>query len=98
MFLQVAVPNHYNRCILFLWREDSEQRIEVYEYTRHVFGAKSSPTCAKDNTKDDENLVNAVQRNFYMGDFLKSVRTPHEAIEIFQKVTRKSQRSLAKVD
>ena len=94
MFLQVAVPSDDSRCLQFLWREDPEQRIEVYKYTRHVFGAKSSPTCAnyalqqvaKDNAKEDENLVKAVQRNFYMDDFLKSVRTPQEAIEIYQKV------------
>ena len=94
MFLQVAVPSDDSRCLRFLWREKSKQRIEVYEYTRHVFGAKGSPTCAnyalhrvaKDNAKEDENLVKAVQRNFYMDDFLKSVRTPQEAIEIYQKV------------
>ena len=69
IFLQVAVPHDDSRCLRFLWREDPEQRIEVYEYTRHVFGAKSSPTCAnyalhqvaKDNAKEDENHVKAVQ-------------------------------------
>ena len=30
--------------------------------------------------------IEAVQRNFYMDDFLKSVRKPQEAIEIYQKV------------
>ena len=44
MFLQVAVPSDDSRCLRFLWREDPEQRTEVYEYTRQVFGAKSSPT------------------------------------------------------
>ena len=75
-------------------RVSPEQRIEVYEYTRHVFGAKSSPTCAnyalhqvaKDNAVNNESVVRTVQRNFYMEDFLKSVRTPQEAIEIYQKV------------
>ena len=94
MFLQVAVPSDDSRCLQFLWREDPEQRIEVLEYTRHVFGAKSLPTCAyyalhqvaTDNAKEDENLFKAVQRNFYRDDFLKSVRTPQEAIEIHQKV------------
>ena len=94
MFLQVAVPSIDSRCLQFLWREDPERRIEVYEYTRHVFGAKSSPTCAnyalhqvaKDNTNEDENLVKVVQRNFNMDDFLKSVRTPQEANEIYKKV------------
>ena len=91
MFLQVAVPSDDSRFLRFPWREDPEQRIEIYEYIRHVFGAKSLPTCAnyallqvaKDNAKEDENLVKAVQRNFYMDDFLKSVRTPQEAIEIY---------------
>ena len=91
MFLQVAVPSDDSR---FHWREDPEQRIEIYEYTRHVFGVKSLPTCAnyalhqvaKDNAKEDGNLVKAVQQHFFMDDFLKSVRTPQEAIEIYQKI------------
>ena len=94
MLLQVAVPSDDSRCLRFLWREDPEQRIEVCEYTRHVFGAKSSPICAsyalhqlaKGNAKEDEYLVKSVQRNFYIDDFIKSVRTPQEAIEIYQKV------------
>ena len=94
MFLQIGVPSADSRCLRFLWRDNPEQRIEVYEYTRHVFGAKSSPTCAnyalhqvaKDNANNDENLVRTVQRNFYMDDFLKSVSTPQEAIQIYQKV------------
>ena len=94
MFLQVAVRSDVSRCLRFLWREDPEQRIEVYEYTRHVFGAKSSRTganyalhqVAKDNAVNDESLVRTVQRNFFMDDFLKLVRTPQEAIKIYQKV------------
>ena len=94
MFLQVAVPNDDSRCLLFLWREDPEQRIEVNEDTRHVFVAKSSPTCAnyalhqvtKDNAVKNESIVRTVQQNFYMDDFLKSVRTLQEAIEIYRKV------------
>ena len=94
MFLQVAVPTDDSRCLRFLWRETPEQRIDVYEYTRHVFGAKSSPTCAnyalhqvaRDNAKNDEALVKTVQRNFYMDDFLKSVKTSHEGIEVYHRV------------
>ena len=74
---------------------------KIQSLGRRVVGAKSSPTCAnyalqqvvtlgnklaKGNAKDEENVVKAVQRNFYMDDFLKSVRTPEEAIEINQKV------------
>ena len=94
MFLQAADPNDDSRCLRFLWREYPQQRMKVYEYSRHVFGAKSLPTCAnyalhqmaKDNAVNDESIVRTVQRNFYMDDFLKSVRTLQEAIEIYQKV------------
>ena len=94
MFLQVAVPNDDSRCLQFFWREDPERRIKIYKYTHHVFGAKSSPTCAnyalhqvaKDNAVNDESLVRTVQRNYYMNDFPKSVRTPQKAIENYQKV------------
>ena len=41
---------------------------------------------AKDNAVNDESLVRTVQRNFYIDDFLKSVRNPQEAIEIYQRV------------
>ena len=93
-FLPVAVPNDDSRCLRFPWREDPERGVEFDEYTRHVFGAKNLPTCAnyashqvaKDNAVNDESLVRTVQRNFYIDDFLKSVRTPKEAIEIYQKV------------
>ena len=90
MFLQIAVPSDDSRCLQFLWREHPEQKMEIYKYTRDVFGAKSLSTCAnyalkqvvKDNAVNDESLAKTVQRNFYMDDFLKSVRTPQEAIEI----------------
>ena len=88
MFLQVSVPNDDRRCIQFLWRENPKQGIEVYAYTRHVFWAKSLPTCANYALYQvaKENLVKAVQQNFYMDDFLKSVRTPQEEIEVYQKI------------
>ncbi len=46
MFLQVKVPPEDCKVLRFLRRRDKSQPVEVYEYTRHVFGAKSSPTCA----------------------------------------------------
>ena len=41
---------------------------------------------AKDNAVNDESLVKTVQQSFYMNDFLKTVRTSQEAIEIYQKI------------
>ena len=46
MFLQVAVPKEECKCLRFLWRDEPSDTVGIYEYTRNVFGAKSSPTCA----------------------------------------------------
>ena len=70
--------------------EDRSLRV----YTTRFFGAKSSPTCAnyalhqvaKENAVNDESFVRTIQRNTYMDDFLKPVRTPQETFEIYQKV------------
>ena len=46
MFLQVGVPLADQPCLRFLWREDPSSEVMVYQYSRHIFGAKDSPTCA----------------------------------------------------
>ena len=45
MFLQVRVPKQDRRCLRFLWRPRTNEPVQIYEYRRHVFGAKSSATC-----------------------------------------------------
>ena len=44
MFLQVGVLPQDQPCLRFLWREDPSTDVMVYQYTRHIFGAKDSPT------------------------------------------------------
>ena len=91
MFLQVQVPEQDRSCLRFLWRPRTNEPVQIYEYQRHVFGAKSSPTCANYTLKrvglDNEEMypiaAKAIQNNFYMDDFIKSVETPEEAIEVF---------------
>ena len=46
MFLQVQVPPEDAKCLRFVWRENQSDDLSTYEYTRHIFGAKDSPTCA----------------------------------------------------
>ena len=46
MFLLVGVLPSNQPSLRFLWREDPTTNVVVYHYTRHVFGAKDSPTCA----------------------------------------------------
>ena len=46
MFLQVGVLQEDQASLRFLWREDPTENVETLQYTRHIFGAKDSPTCA----------------------------------------------------
>ena len=94
MFLQVQVPEQDRSCLRFLWRPRTNEPVQIYEYQRHVFGAKSSPTCANyalkrvglDNEKEYPIAAKAIQNNFYMDDFIKSVETPEKAIEVFNQL------------
>ena len=94
MFLQVQVPEQDRSCLRFLWRPRTNEPVQIYEYQRHVFGAKSSPTCKNytlkrvglDNEKEYPIAAKAIQNNFYMDDFIKSVETSEEAIEVFNQL------------
>ena len=47
MFFLVAVPKEECTVLRFLWRDKPDDIIfRLFDYNRHVFGAKSSPTCA----------------------------------------------------
>ena len=91
MFLQVKVPPEDCKVLRFLWRNNTNEPVKVYEYGRHIFGAKSLPTCAnyalqqvaKDNTHESPQITKLIRRNFCMDDFVKSVPSAEQAIEIF---------------
>ena len=77
------------------WRSGLATSIQgVYEYTRHIFGAKRSPTCANnallqagiDNRESHPIAAKAIKRNFYMDDFTKSVATMKEAVRVYKDV------------
>ena len=64
----------------------------MYEYRRHIFGAKNSPTCAnyalqqvaRDNAKESPQITKLIMRNFYMDNFVKSVPSAEPIIEIYK--------------
>ena len=92
MFLQVTVPPENCKVLQFLWRDNPIEPIKVYEYGRHIFRAKCSPTCAnyalqqvaKDNAQEFPQVTKLIMRNFYMDDFVKTVFSIEQAIEIYK--------------
>ena len=74
MFLQVGVIPEDRPSHRFLWREDPASEIAVYQYIRHIFGSKDSPTCANyalrrtatDNKATFPEAARSVLSNFYM--------------------------------
>ena len=89
MFLQVGVLPSDQPALRFLWREDPSKTVEVYQYTRHIFGAKDSPTCAnyalqrtaRDHEKEYPDAAKTVHEKFYMDDYLDSMESPDEALK-----------------
>ena len=87
MFLQVGVIPEDRPSLRFLWREDPATDVAVYQYVRHIFGSKDSPTCAnyalqqtaRDNRIQFLEAANSVENNFYMDDYLESSPTINEA-------------------
>ena len=87
MFLQVGVIPEDRPSLRFLWREDPATDVIVYQYVRHIFGSKDSPTCAnyalqqtaRDNRIQFLEAANSVENNFYMDDYLESSPTINEA-------------------
>ena len=88
MFMQVGVRAQDRRYLGFLWTNNEFEEPEVYEYQRHIFGAKDSPTCAiyalqqtaQDHKTEFPAASEAVFEDFYMDDFIKSVNDVEEAL------------------
>ncbi|XP_045161949.2 uncharacterized protein LOC123526762 [Mercenaria mercenaria] len=90
MFYQVRVPECDASLLRFLWWEDGDINKHIVEYQMmvHLFGARSSPSCAnyalkrtvQDRSDDiDEEIADTVMKNFYVDDCLKSVDTVDHA-------------------
>ena len=97
MFHQICVAPDDCDAFRFLWwpngdltQEPIDHRMEIY-----LFGATSSPSCsslalrrtAEDNISEfSEDVVNTVKRNFYVDDFLKSVRSVGNAVQVVNQL------------
>ena len=97
MFLQVKLPPEDYKVLHFLRRDNTSEPVKVYEYGRHIFEAKSLPSCANFapqqvpiiNAQKSPEIVKQRKRNFYMDDIVKSVPKAEQAI-----VTYKSLRAM----
>ena len=87
MFLQVGVIPDDRPSLRFLWRDDPAAEVAVFQYVRHIFGSKDSPTCANyalrrtatDNASQLPEAAQSVINNFSMDDYLESSPTIEEA-------------------
>ena len=89
MFLQIQVPEEQRRYLRFLWT-DEDGKLMPYQYSRRIFGAKSSPTCLNYALQQCAKLFglehpiasHVVMDNFYVDDMLLSVHTIEQASEV----------------
>ncbi|KAL7840982.1 hypothetical protein SRHO_G00246730 [Serrasalmus rhombeus] len=93
MFHQVRVAEDETDFLRFLWWPDGNitQGIVEYRMTVHLFGAVSSPSCAcyalRKTAEDNKHMfptevIDSVHNNFYVDDFLKSLPSQAEAIQM----------------
>ena len=97
MFHQVKVePKDCNALRFLWWNENLDQEPEDYQMLVHIFGATSSPSVcrfalertAEEHGKSyDSETVNTIKENFYVDDFLKSVDSEKNAVELIKQLT-----------
>lgn len=91
MFHQVKVAEEQVDFLRFLWWPDGnlEQDLVEHRMTVHLFGATSSPSCAcfaLRKTAEDSHaifpveVIDTVNRNFYMDNLLKSLPSEEDAV------------------
>ena len=97
MFMQLAINQTDQSAFCFLWINDNE--IQQYQFTRLIFGATWSPSCAiyvlnhcvdKNGDKYPE-AIRAVKSHFYMDDYIQSNGTVTNATKTVQQTIQSLQ-------
>ena len=97
MFQQVRVAPEDSDSLRFLYKANLHDTgpPDTYQMVSHVFGATDSPACAvyalkktaKDNARDFGNVaVDALLKDVYMDDLIKSVEGTQDAAGVVQEV------------
>lgn len=90
MFHQLLVRWEDKSALLFLWRDDPSKPFEVYVMDVAIFGASCSPSAAQfvknlnaqEFSEQYPLAAKAIIKNHYVDDFLYSVDTVEEAVEL----------------
>ena len=91
MFSQVRMPKEHFEFLRFLWFPNSDlyEKPVPYRLKVHVFGAKSSPSCASHALRKSAELsaypkevIEVVLRSFYVEDVLKSEVSVKSTVEL----------------
>ena len=85
MFMQIAIQQIDQSALRFLWLANNQ--IQQYQFTRLIFGANCSPSCAiyvlnhyaKENIQHFPEALKAVRKHFYMDDYIQSHATEKDA-------------------
>ena len=85
MFMQIAIHQFDQSALQFLWSADNQ--IQQYQFTRLIFGANCSPSCAKyvlnhcakEKSQQFPKALKVVRKHFYMDDYIQSHATEEDA-------------------
>ena len=93
MFHQIRVNAKDTNALHFLWRANPQCNIEDYIMLVHVFGKIDSPYCANwalrnTSTNSELDVKNAIERNFYMDNFLKSLSNVDDLISYLKELSK----------
>ncbi|XP_055527103.1 uncharacterized protein LOC129719731 [Wyeomyia smithii] len=94
MFLRILIREEDKWSQCFLWRASPEDEVQIIVINVAMFGATSSPCTAQfvknKNALDYAELypkaVDAIIRNHYVDDFLSSVNSVEEAVQLVRQV------------
>nr|XP_061785759.1 uncharacterized protein LOC133576497 [Nerophis lumbriciformis] len=97
MFHQVKVAEEHRDFLRFLWWPEGDLKQDLVEHRMcvHLFGAVSSPSCscfalrktANDNKHSfPEEVIDTINRNFYMDDLLKSLPSDEVAVGLISEL------------
>ncbi|XP_064646267.1 uncharacterized protein LOC135499453 [Lineus longissimus] len=97
MFMRVRVTSDDADSLRFLYKRNLEDEgpPDVYRMESHIFGASCSPACAnfalKQTAKDNvaffsQEAIQAIENDFYMDDFIKSIEGVPPAVLLTQEL------------